>query len=447
MKLSKITGHEIRTSSLIFGLCLVFHLVLTFAYPVTEMAPGDGLAYLSFAAGIAEGRGYASEIEPWVADRPPLYPFLLSLVLRTAGLNRMVVFLLQSFVFSLAAGLFYLSCCRLLGRRVGFLAGIFFALFPHFGLYTNNILTESLYLAFLVFLMSVLMLPRRLRLWHCATAGLLLGLFILLRREAILIGGMLLLVLLLIRFWGRWRRILPCFLGVAVLAVLVVSPWVIRNWTLLGEPVLSSATGLNLMVCNNPLASGAYTLPPQDWPKPDPPVVVLHSEETVDQSLPCFRVAPEDEAFGGRVFHCYFMIELAYNQALKTRVLAWVMEHPGEVLLLLGRKLAALFSPANNVFLDVVDLVLIPLYIAGLVRVVRGRENWLKVLLVSGGILLTQLVITLVFCGGYRYRVILYPGMLLLAVFALPEPWVNRMARWPVLRNLMDGSGDAEEAD
>ncbi len=436
MPLRPITKHQYKVALAIFGLCFIFHLAITLLYPVAQMAPGDGQAYLSFAASMAEGNGFLSDIEPWVADRPPLYPFLLSILLRLGINNQTFIFLIQSFIFAVAAGLFYLDGVRLLGMKAGFLIGVLFAALPQFMLYTNNILTEALYLAFYVFLLSIIILPKRLKMSHCLISGIVLGLFILLRREALLIGSVLLLAVLLIRFWQHWRKVIYALVGVVVLAGIVVSPWIIRNWTLLGKPTLSSATGLNLMVCNNPIATGSYTLPPEGWLKPDPPQIVLENENSDGREMPCFEVKPQ-QGQTGKVYDCYFLIELSYNQQLKSRVMTWLLDNPGEILPLLGRKLLAFFSPANNWLLDGVDLLLLSLSISGIVRLVKRKNNNLKVLLIFGLVFLTQIFISLVFCGGYRYRVIIYPGLILLAAFGLPEKWLAFLSRLPGLNLFM----------
>jgi uncharacterized membrane protein YesL len=136
------------------------------------------------------------------------------------------------------------------------------------------------------------------------------------------------------------------------------------------------------------------------------------------------------------------MIELSYNEKMKDTVLDWVLTNPDQILPLLGRKMLAFFGPAGNLFLDIVDLLLIPFYISGLVRIILQRDNWRKIAFITGSVLLTQIFISLVFCGGYRYRIIIYPGLLLLAVHGLPDEWVAWLSQIKFLRGLMNEDRD-----
>ncbi|MCX6907727.1 MAG: glycosyltransferase family 39 protein [Verrucomicrobia bacterium] len=61
--------------------------------------------------------------------------------------------------------------------------------------------------------------------------------------------AMLLAVLWLGR--GRWRKAL----GVAAVALLIVSPWPLRNWAVFGEPVMGTQQWINFWLGNNPHAT------------------------------------------------------------------------------------------------------------------------------------------------------------------------------------------------
>jgi hypothetical protein len=198
------------------------------------------------------------------------------------------------------------------------------------------------------------------------------------------------------------------------------------------------------MVCNNPLANGGYTLPPEDWPKPNPPLVLMEPDAQYDQELPCYIDYGVEEDLRGQLYHCYFMIELEYNQIIKNKVFSWIRENPGVILPLVGKKIAVLLGPANNRVLDILDLILVPFYVMGIVQLFLRKENWKKIVFTFVLVFFVQLFINMVFCGGYRYRIIFYPGLILMAVFSLPSAWLAFIAKLPVLRFLMKESSVEE---
>jgi hypothetical protein len=128
------------------------------------------------------------------------------------------------------------------------------------------------------------------------------------------------------------------------------------------------------------LGNGAYTPPPSDW----------------------------QAQFQG-------LTELERDQMAWGLSLQWIKKNPTDFLRLLPKKFAVLWGPAHNLILDGMDLLLIPLYVLGLLRLILRKLEWKSVTVLSLLPVLTITLIALVFVGGWRYRLMVYPGLLLLA--------------------------------
>jgi 4-amino-4-deoxy-L-arabinose transferase-like glycosyltransferase len=221
---------------------LVYALVVLRGVPVE----GDGLEFHILANQLAHGDGY---IQPLIvspghvvtADKPPLYPLLLTipslLGWKTLVAHRLLSCLMGA-VLVVAVGLLGR---RVGGERVGLMAAGLAAVYPLLVALDGSLRSESLYAPLIAFtLLAAYRLVDRPGFGRAALLGALVGLAALTRSEALLLGG-LLLVLVALR--------LPRPAGLkytatmSVVAVLVLTPWIVRNWAEFGQPVLSTNFG------------------------------------------------------------------------------------------------------------------------------------------------------------------------------------------------------------
>lgn len=213
---------------------------------------GDAITYESLARSLAAGHGYLHQGRTDNV-RPPLYPFVLSLVYRATGPSPVAGTLLQT-AFD-AATLVVLAgfTWSLTGSVAGALlaAGIF-ALWPGAMLMNVVLYTEPLFT--LLLLLAVAALIRlesdgRAR-WVVAT-GLLFGLLGLTRQTTLyFLPGYLVIAPILLR--GRTGPRLWARLGALLLCVAVIAPWTIRDRVLNGEVTwLRGYNGLNLWLGNH----------------------------------------------------------------------------------------------------------------------------------------------------------------------------------------------------
>lgn len=221
---------------------LVYALVVMRGVPVG----GDGLEFHILANQLAAGDGY---VQPLIvspnhvatADKPPLYPLLLTipslLGWKTLVAHRVVSCLMGA---ALVAGVGLLGR-RVGGDRIGLIAAALAALYPLLVVLDGAVRSESLYAPLIAFaLLAAYRLVDRPTLGRAALLGALFGAAALTRSEAVLLLAIVLA--LAARHLPRGARLKP--LAVAALtAVLVLSPWVIRNWAELGQPLLSTNSG------------------------------------------------------------------------------------------------------------------------------------------------------------------------------------------------------------
>lgn len=224
----------------------------------------DRDAYLGIAQGIAAGRGYCTPgTETPTAFRPPLYPLLLA---PWAGDEDKLP---RAFLHLLLAGgtavLLWRTAGQLgLGRMSRAAATLFFAVDPLLVRYVALPMTETLCAFLSALLLFQLTRPRPATVRSSFLSGLTFGACVL-ARPTYWVFGLLYGTLCFVR--GRFlnhdsslrtdrsemrsdesRRTAAVLAGLAI----VIAPWVLRNWLVLGSPiVMTTHGGYTLLLGNN----------------------------------------------------------------------------------------------------------------------------------------------------------------------------------------------------
>ena len=197
----------------------------------------DAGQYHEIAANLANGRGFVHQFPQFdlhpTAFRPPLYPFILSVVYRVFGPEEAV-----GRAFSVVVGVavvltLFLVLDKHCGRVAAVTGATLVAVYPPLIANDTVTLTEGVSLLLLVLLLDAAVSDRWL------LTALYGGLLTLARPSAQFL--ILVLAIWLFRSIG-WRRALAA-VGVSVL---VVAPWVVRNYLEVGTPVVVSSNGFNL---------------------------------------------------------------------------------------------------------------------------------------------------------------------------------------------------------
>jgi 4-amino-4-deoxy-L-arabinose transferase-like glycosyltransferase len=188
---------------------------------------GDASFYHSAADLLAKGhffdRGILGHMYP-TALHPPLYSILLTPVALLGGVH-----LLPQRLVGVLLGTVNVGLIGVLGRRIGgsdraglFASGIA-AVYPPFVTADGSVMSEPLYvLLVLAALLLATQLLTRPSVRRAAALGAVIGLGILTRTEA-------LFLLPLLAWPAVWKGGISPLLAVTATAVVIVSPWVIRN--------------------------------------------------------------------------------------------------------------------------------------------------------------------------------------------------------------------------
>lgn len=232
------------------AVALALRLAYLLAFTASERLSSDAVQYSYLATNLAHGRGYV-DVYPQLAlhptaFRPPLYPAVLALFYRVFGASPGVGRGLNVVIGVLAVCITVAVVRRHLGTVAGVAAGLAMAVSPNLVANATITLSEPLGTVLLVLLLDAV--ARRRWGWSGVLVGLLL-----LTRPSTQPLAVVLAVWVVVACWRDWRRI-----GLFLLSIVVLlAPWVIRNWIQLGSPVYVTSNGYNAAAIYGPPAQKA----------------------------------------------------------------------------------------------------------------------------------------------------------------------------------------------
>lgn len=236
--------------------CFAVHIGLRAAILLVPIAPGDDASwYIDRAQAFANGDGYTIDGRP-TAYYPVGWPLLLAGLFRISGPS-VVAAQLANLALSAGSFLLVLAIARRVFRdELAARASVaLIALYLNNAAFVSEVMTET-YFAFLLLLAMFLLVAARSLVW-AGVSGLVFGLAILTRTQALLIPGIALAVSYLA---GTPARLVMRQAGVlGTVVVLVILPWADRNETAFGRWVLATNGGMNLLLGNNPSARGDFS--------------------------------------------------------------------------------------------------------------------------------------------------------------------------------------------
>jgi 4-amino-4-deoxy-L-arabinose transferase-like glycosyltransferase len=283
----------------------------------------DFTFYFRSAESIARGYGYARYGGFATAYFPIGYPLFLAMLFWVFGVS-VTVAQTANLILSVASLVLAYWIARDLFRSEleGRLSLLFLAIYPNSIAYTSLVGVEIFYL-FLLFLGVALLLPcisikGAAHPGRLLTAGLVFGFATLVKVQTLLLPAFLLLLFPQFSWEGRslvnrLKRV--AILYVALIGVLI--PWVIRNYGLYNDIVLSNNDGLNLYIGNGPEANGTWV------------------------AIPWFGVGNNT------------LDEYKINQIARREAIDYIKTHPLQTLTLMPKKLIALFYHGDGVYWNI----------------------------------------------------------------------------------------------
>lgn len=243
----------------VWGILLLACLLRIFAVLLRfENLYVDRDAYLAIAEHLLAGHGFCSTIDQPTAFRPPLYPLLAAACLRVGGFAALGV--AQVILGTATVWLTWrLACLCRLSWRVGAVAAFLVAVDPLLIEYTTQAMTETLS-TFLVTLLLWGTLRGSPSVMKSIAVGAIFGLAALCRPSIWAFGGLasaIWMISTLVRrpppgSSDRRSRAMSLASACSVSALLVVSPWIVRNVIQFGRPIfMTTHGGYTLLLGNN----------------------------------------------------------------------------------------------------------------------------------------------------------------------------------------------------
>lgn len=215
----------------------------------------DATGYHRLAVGIADSWDY----ETFGAFRTPGYPTFMAMLYALFGAKPWVVLIAQVLLNTCAVVLLYVWADLVVGRKVALVSAFLYAIEPHVVLYTATLISDTLF-AFCL-LAALLLLTyghRTARASYVFLCGAMLGVAALIKPVGQffpLVAVVIALLLPKVRPSFRWRSAF----AVAFAFLLVVSPWIQRNYLEYGHIGLSTIQGSNLLEWNATFSEVART--------------------------------------------------------------------------------------------------------------------------------------------------------------------------------------------
>jgi 4-amino-4-deoxy-L-arabinose transferase-like glycosyltransferase len=396
---------------------LALRLVYALGFAPDLEGLDDDTFYHLTALELADGNGYvgsfdvftSGEKEP-IADHPPLYTLLLSFLgrlgARSVDAQRMVGVLAGTLTVA-AVGL---VARRLAGSRAGLAAAALCAVYPAFIAADGALMSETLFGTLVAFsLLLALILLERPGPSGMAVLGLLVGLAALTRSE-----GLLLLPLLAapVVAAAPARRVRLAAI-MTVVAALAVTPWVVRNLDVFGEPVYSTNDGATLAGAN---CEQTY-----------------YGDAIGGFDFDCVRATPQPRTDNRAV----------RSRRLRQAGVDYASDHPGRAVVVAGARLARLwgfYAPGDQVHLtgrhQTVQRIGIAVYYAVLFGGAWGvallvRRGQLRALAVLSVPIVLASVTAMATYGLVRLRHVAEVSLLVLAGVAISRLTARRARSAP----------------
>lgn len=377
----------------------------------------DAMLYNANAVAITEGLGFRPPQGGPSAQWPPAYSAILAGLYWLFGVRPLWGELFNAVIGAATIPLLMVLIQRVVDRRAAIVGGVMLAILPGPILWTDLLVTETLYTAMFVLFLLVLAYAQPTWGWM-VVIGVVIGLGALVRGEA-LTWSLLPIVL----FWRDIPRFdLAKRLAVSALVVVMcLAPWTIRNAVVMDAfvPVATNASA-TLWSGHHAGATGGQTYPPESYYQQfdqEPP----HRELQSGKAL-------RNDAIEYMVTHPLHELQLIPLKLIHLNrgdsyALDWVNDAPR----------AAPISPINveriSVLADAGYYGLLTLFLLGAVYL--GRSFWLtrigRVFLAS---FLTALFLYgFLYYGNYRYRLPYEPLMILVASAFITRIWATRGKR------------------
>jgi len=216
----------------------------------------DALTYDQLALNLAQYGVYSESADPHAlapaAERGPGYPAFIALVYRVLGHQPQAAILLQIILSALTAGIVCIIGYSLGGRVAGLASGLLLAIDLPSIIYANLLLTETLSALIILITVWLLLLGWQAsgmrHMFLLLATGVMAGIAAYVRTASVLWPAVLVGCNAI--YSRQASRSLKGAAYIVVGFVVVLTPWVVRNNVIFGEPGFSSGAGNCLLYFN-----------------------------------------------------------------------------------------------------------------------------------------------------------------------------------------------------
>lgn len=354
----------------------------------------DEVVYLTIARNFVEGDGLILT-EYRKAAFPPLYPLFLAGLLRTGLSAYPAARVIQSVLGAV-------SCLLLMGITrmafstenktviidAGMIAAGLMAIYPVLVLYCARLMTETIFIFFiLASIFSLLRSPLSShRFGWLGFSGVMMGLGVLCRPT--LLPFLILAIVWLFIAPIDNKHIKKSVLSLSLPLILVILPWTVRNYRVLGEVVsVTSSGGSNLYLANNSSSTGG----------------TIGYRELIKSGI--FHLGEYED-------------EIEYNRYYREKAFSFIKNNPGQFIGLVFKRLVWFYHLDYHYRGNIILVMLFHLLLVlAMIGSWLSRCHWRTTILL-GMVILNFTVVHMIFLPEGRYRLPMIP--FLLAFAAIP---------------------------
>jgi 4-amino-4-deoxy-L-arabinose transferase-like glycosyltransferase len=239
---------------LIFSIGLLLRMGYILVFPQEKVLRGDAAQYDIIAHNLVSGFGFSINPNVPTPTRAPIYPLFLSFIYFIFGHNYTVVRFFQVILSGLTCVILYYIAKEIFNEKIATISAWLLVSYPVLIVYTGLLLTETLFTFLLA--VSVLLLIRGIvtaKTKYFIGSGTFLGLATLTRPVTLLFPFVILIFFIIVK-----RKLILNWFAFFLIFVVVLFPWVLRNYKLFGMyNICSIGTGYGIFVTGN-MAKG-YT--------------------------------------------------------------------------------------------------------------------------------------------------------------------------------------------
>lgn len=212
----------------------------------------DALGYHQLAINLLENKSFAYEANGKPdALRTPLYPLFIAAIYSIFGHSPWVVMLFQIVIDAITCLILFLTISTLFNHQVAIISSIFYALDPFLIFYCSTLLSDILYIFFLVlafysYAAATHSSAQKKENFFIASFGLFLGIATLVRPISVYISFLIPLFFFVIYWKCKTKAII--FTSIYLVTFFfAISPWLFRNYITFNRLSLSTAGQWNLL--------------------------------------------------------------------------------------------------------------------------------------------------------------------------------------------------------